>query len=148
MTLLSIPRPSVYGSQNNKSDYSDFLKRFAHSVDSYAESCKNYPLVNIIEEPKQFRIIIAAPGYDKKDFSISTEKDQLIIEAYPANNNNENLNFLVREHEVCSFKRSFTMGKSVDSSKIDANYNQGVLTLTLAKREEAIEKPPRTISVS
>ena len=148
MTLLSISRPSALSSQTNKNDYGDFLKRFARSVDSYADSCKDYPSVNIIEEAKHFKIHIAAPGYEKKDFSISVEKELLTIEANPAKNENENTNYLVKEYDACAFKRTFTMGKSVDSSKVDAVYNQGILSLTIAKKEEAIEKPPRSISVS
>ena len=50
MTLLNISRPSALKTSQNRGEYGDFAKRFAHAIDRYAADCKNIPAVNIIEE--------------------------------------------------------------------------------------------------
>jgi HSP20 family protein len=148
MTLVSISRPRALSSVNNRNEYGKFLHGFANAVDKYARDCHDTPAVNIIEEPKQFRIQLAAPGFSKKDFSINVEKDQLMISAESEFDSNQEVSYILNEFSKCGFKRSFTMGKSIDTSRIEANYLEGILTVTLLKKEDAIEKPPRTISIS
>jgi HSP20 family protein len=148
MTLLSIARPSALSSVNNRREYSEVLNGFANAFDRYARDSRDIPPVNIIEEPKQFRIQLVAPGFSKNDFKINVEKDQLIISGEPTGETTNEVNYLLNEFSKTQFKRVFTMGKYVDSSKIDASYSNGILNVTLSKKEEAIDKPPRTIAVS
>ncbi|MDX9846187.1 MAG: Hsp20/alpha crystallin family protein [Tenuifilaceae bacterium] len=147
MTLLSISRPRAMSSAANRNEYGDFINGFARAVNRYAEDCKRVSQVNILEEAKRYQIQMAVPGYNKSDFAINIEKDILTISANVSENNNE-INYLLSEFDKCPFERSFTLGKSVDTSKIEATYRDGILTITLQKREEAIEKPARVISVS
>ena len=57
-------------------------------------------------------------------------------------------NYTRREFGYASFKRSFTLPDSVDDSKIKASYNDGILGIHLPKKEEARQKPTRTIKIS
>ncbi|HNS29116.1 MAG: Hsp20/alpha crystallin family protein [Tenuifilaceae bacterium] len=148
MTLL-IPKRSVAANPYTGSDeYRDFVNSFSRAFNRYAEECANTPAVNIYEEPKQFRIELAAPGYTKKDFSINVEKDVLTISANPEVKSEDGTKAIRCEFGVGEFQRSFNIGKAIDSTKIGASSKDGILTITLPKREEAIEKPPRSISVN
>jgi HSP20 family protein len=148
MTLLSITRPRALSSVNNRRDYNQFNNGFANAYNMQARDSYDLPAVNIIEEAKQFRIQLVAPGFSKSDFSINVEKEQLIISGEPTNELADGVTYLLNEFSKAPFKRVFTMGKSVDSSKIEASFDNGILNVTLSKKEEAIEKPPRTIAVS
>ena len=147
MTLLSISRPRALSPMANRNEYGDFIKGFARMANRYADDCQRVPSVNIVEEPKNYLIQMAVPGYSKDDFSLNIAKDTLTISATIKEKEKEE-NYLVNEFYRCSFERSFTLGKSVDTTKIEAIYREGILTVRLNKREESIEKPPRSISVS
>jgi HSP20 family protein len=66
---------------------------------------------------------------DKNILTVSAEKK--------SENSAETKKYSKREYSYNSFVRSFTLPDSVDHSKIEADYTDGILTLTVAKREEA-----------
>ncbi len=95
------------------------------------------PAVNIAENENEFHIELAAPGLKKEDFKINLDKNVLSVSADKKVENVEGTKFSKREYNYTSFTRSFTLPETVDHSKIDAEYIDGVLKLTVAKREEA-----------
>src|ERR1700722_10179110 len=95
------------------------------------------PAVNIAETENEFHIELAAPGLKKEDFKINLDKNVLSVSADKKAENVEGTKFSKREYNYTSFTRSFTLPETVDHSKIDAEYTDGVLKLTVAKREEA-----------
>jgi HSP20 family protein len=95
------------------------------------------PAVNIAENENEFHIELAAPGLKKEDFKINLDKNVLSVSADKKVENVEGTKFSKREYNYTSFTRSFTLPETVDHSKIDAEYTDGVLKLTVAKREEA-----------
>jgi len=96
------------------------------------------PAVNIAETETEFHIELAAPGLKKDDFKISLDKNVLSVSTEKkAENVEEGKKFSKREYNYTSFTRSFTLPETVDHSKIDAEYADGILKLTVAKREEA-----------
>ena len=109
------------------------------------------PSVNIIEKDDAFVIDLAAPGLDKKDFQIKVDKDQLnikVVQTAEADASTENEPvFRRREFNYSTFNRSFHLPKTVDASSIDATYINGVLSVTLNKKEEAKEKEPITVEI-
>jgi len=110
----------------------------------------NKPSVNIIENKDDYTIEVAAPGLKKEDFKIKVDKDQLIIQAHVEKEDEEASNkksYRRREFNFSSFKRSFHLSDKIDSDKISADYNAGILSLKIEKREEAKEKAPRTIEI-
>lgn len=107
------------------------------------------PSVNIIEGKNDFRIEVAAPGLEKKDFKINLENNVLTISSEKeVKNEQADDNYMRREFSYSSFQRSFALPNTVDAEKISANYKDGVLNLVIPKKEEAKEKPARTISIS
>ncbi len=95
------------------------------------------PAINIAETDADFQIELAAPGLKKEDFKISLEKNVLSISAEKKNeNNDESKKFSKREFNYASFTRSFNLPETIDQNKIDAAYTDGVLKLTITKKEE------------
>ena len=96
------------------------------------------PAVNIAENENEFHIELAVPGLKKEDFKINLDKDILTISAEKKTEDTAEIKkYSKREYSYSSFVRSFTLPDSVDYSKIEADYTDGILTLTVAKKEEA-----------
>jgi HSP20 family protein len=96
------------------------------------------PAVNIAETENEFHIELAAPGLKKEDFKISLDKNILNVSTERKTENvEEGKKFSKREYNYTSFTRSFTLPESIDQTKIDAEYTDGILKLNVAKREEA-----------
>ena len=122
----------------------DYLSNFFDS-----QTGISMPSVNIIEGKEDFRIEIAAPGLEKKDFKLDLNNNVLMISSEKEIKNEQNdEKYMRREFSYSSFQRSFALPNTVDAEKISASYKDGVLHLTIPKKEEAKEKPARTIKIA
>ncbi|WP_047245999.1 Hsp20/alpha crystallin family protein [Maribacter thermophilus] len=109
----------------------------------------NVPAVNIKEGEKEFEMELAVPGRSKDDFNIEIDDSLLSISSeVKSDKETKEDNYTRREFSYSSFKRSFTLPDSVDSDKIKATYEDGILKFTLPKKKEALPKPKRMISLS
>ena len=145
MTLVRFYDPEMLASRR----YNGFdLNNFFRTSNSMNEVNRNYPAVNIVEEPERYRIEVAAPGYSKDDFKLNIENEVLKISVEKEQNKVEGENFTRCEFYNGSFERSFVVGKTIDINKIDARYENGILTIALHKKEEAKPQQPRSISIS
>lgn len=109
------------------------------------------PAVNIKESKDEFQVELAAPGMSKKDFQIKVENNVLKISSQKEENHEEKTEdggYSKKEFSYRSFQRAFTLPNTVEADKIKASYNDGILSLSIPKKEEAKEKPARTIAVS
>ena len=108
------------------------------------------PAVNIKETDNEFKIEVAAPGMSKKDFKISLEDNLMTISSERKSEKEEEKDdFKRREFSYQSFQRSFTVDQNlVKGDEISAKYADGILHITLPKREEMKPKPPREIKIS
>ncbi|HOW24237.1 MAG TPA: Hsp20/alpha crystallin family protein [Bacteroidales bacterium] len=107
------------------------------------------PAVNILEAKEDFKLEIAAPGLTKKDYRIQVENNVLTISSEKEEKQEEkDSRFMRREFSYSSFTRSFTLPMTVAADQITASYNEGILTITIPKKEEAKEKPAREIKIS
>jgi HSP20 family protein len=107
------------------------------------------PAVNIVESKDDYRIEVAAPGLDKSDFKIDLENNLLTISAEKEDKQEEkNEQYVRREFNYSSFSRSFTLSDVMSADKITAQHKDGVLHVIIPKKEEAKEKPARTIKIS
>ncbi|MDB5009695.1 MAG: hspA [Mucilaginibacter sp.] len=96
------------------------------------------PAVNIAETTNEFQVELAVPGLEKEDFKINLDKNVLSVSAdKKIETVDENKKFSKREYSFNSFSRSFTLPESADYSKIEADYTNGILKLTITKKEEA-----------
>ncbi len=116
---------------------------------TFNEVRANIPAVNIKEDDASFSLELAAPGISKEDFKIDLDNDVLTISSEKKSENEEaNKGYTRKEFSYHSFKRSFTIPESVDPNAIGASYENGVLTVALPKKEEAVVKPNREIKIS
>ncbi|MAP81080.1 MAG: heat-shock protein [Aequorivita sp.] len=107
------------------------------------------PKVNIKENDDSYEVEMAVPGLKKSDFKIDIDNQLLSIATEVKQENEETEdNYTRREFGYSSFKRSFTLPETVDDEKIKASYNEGILNITLPKKEEAKRKPTRNIKIS
>lgn len=133
--------------------FNDFFQKdlFDCGGSNFSNSGTTLPAVNIKETNEAFEVEMAAPGMTKNDFRVELEGNYLTISSETNNQTEENEGdkYSRREFSYQSFQRSFTLPKNVvDPDKINAKYEEGVLRLSIPKREEAKQKPPRLIQIS
>ncbi len=145
MTLVRMNRP--VSQINRYRNYSDLM----NEMFTEERSCNQHfaiPPANITESKFDFRIEIAAPGFEKSDFKIDLDKRLLTISLDKLVDENTEEKFNLKEFNFNSFNRSFRISDKIDTEKINAVYKNGLMQITLPKREEAIEKPAREIKIS
>ncbi len=113
----------------------------------YSFENKQLPAVNIQEMDQAFLVELAAPGLKKEDLQVEVEKDVLSIASEAEGKTEETGRYTRKEYNFASFRRTFSIPESVDSKKIDALYSEGVLTVTLPKREEAVQEAKKSIRI-
>lgn len=94
--------------------------------------------VNIRETDASYELHVIAPGLKKEDFRLSVEKNMLTISIEHQEDTKEQTNdgkWLRTEHKMRSFKRNFTMNEKVETSGITAKYADGILLVSLPKKE-------------
>lgn len=105
--------------------------------------------VNIKESENGYQMSVVAPGLNKEDINVNLDKNILTIsfESKKEETTEENGKVLRSEYKFKSFKRSFTLNDKIDTSKIAANYVDGILNVTLPKKEVA-EPESQIIKIS
>lgn len=122
----------------------DFLSTFFSDGADYS-----VPAVNIKEHENNFEIELAAPGLNKDDFSINLEKKVLTISTEnKVDKEEKNENFMRKEFGFKSFSRSFSIPDTVNTDKIKASHNNGILHIELPKMDEAKVKQSKSIKIS
>ncbi len=104
------------------------------------------PLVDIYEDEHDITLKMEVPGIDQEDLDIRVENNTLTVRGerkFEKDEKEENFHRIERRYG--SFLRSFTLPTTVDTGNINADYDNGVLKIRLAKREEA---KPKQIKVN
>ena len=124
----------------------DFVKNLDENLSVWNGS---QPAVNVKEDADGFALALAAPGYGKEDIEIKIEDNVLTISSEKKDEatEKEGEKFTRKEFKYAAFKRTFTLPDTVDSTKIAANYENGILNLSIPKKEEAKPLPARTIAI-
>lgn len=128
----------------------DWNNLFEWSNSNFKSHQSTLPSVNIQENADNFVVEMAAPGMKKEDFHVELHNNVLTIKSQMKDEKNvENNNYTRREFSYQTFQRSFNLNNNVvDYSSIDAKYQDGILRLIIAKKEEAKQKPARVIKIS
>jgi HSP20 family protein len=113
------------------------------------KSDRSMPAVNIVDEKDEYRIEVAAPGLKKEDFKVNMEGNVLTIHSEKEVKNEEkDEKYARKEFSYSSFQRSFTLPEGTDTENINASYVDGILTIHIAKKEEAKKKEPKQIAIA
>lgn len=117
--------------------------------DSYAgagqdESLTNStfaPAVDVYEDEHKVTLKIEVPGIDEKDIDVRVENNTLTVHGERKIEKEEKEeNYRRVESQYGSFTRTFTLPQTVDTEKVSANYDKGILKITLPKKAEAKPK--------
>lgn len=121
--------------------WNDFDALLGNLFDSDSTGHNRSIVVDIRETGDSYLIEAELPGFSEKDIDVKVEDRVLSISASIEKKDEQ---FLVRERRSETFSRSFSLPEDVDVDRIDGNYRNGVLTLSLAKKPET---KPRNIKV-
>jgi HSP20 family molecular chaperone IbpA len=102
------------------------------------------PRVDVLEDDAGITLLADLPGVPKDQLELKVEGDALVIEGVMAPFTAETLEPVYAEVRLPRYRRSFTLSRELDTSRIDANLKDGVLTLRIPKQAHA---QPRRISV-
>ena len=104
------------------------------------------PNIDVAETDQEIKIIAELPGLGKDDFQLEIHERNLVLKGEKHDAKDEDLeNFTYRERRFGSFHRQVSLPVTADLEKIDAHYENGVLTITIPKKEES---RPRQIPVN
>lgn len=106
------------------------------------------PAVNITEHEKEYQVALAAPGLKKDDFKIDMDGNMVTIRSEKEESKEDkDKRYTRKEYSYSSFSRSFTLPEDVNRDKIEARYEDGVLTLLLPRKEEAKKPAGKQIAI-
>ena len=155
--LVSVPKNGNLANTNSNVNFStlshwldDIFNRDLPSVlTSNFNTGITLPQVNIKETADAFIVEMAVPGLKKSDFHIDLDNQVLSISTETKEENEQKEeNYTRREFGYASFKRTFNLPESVNNENINARYEEGILSIFLPKKEEAKQKPVRSIKIS
>lgn len=111
------------------------------SIATSSSAKPNCPRVDIRELDNNYELIAELPGINKKNIAVTVENSILTIEAANTPASTEQNKYLRKERQLGKFSRSFKLGENIEQSAIAANFQDGLLILTIPKVEEAVVKP-------
>lgn len=116
------------------------LSNFMNQEHETERKCRWMPATNISETDQAYQLELAAPGFGKEDFKIGLEKDILTVssvmeEKDEKKDEKSDRNCRMREFGHGNFSRSFSIPEAVDRDAIKAEYENGILKITLPKKE-------------
>jgi len=102
------------------------------------------PAVDVFEDESGITLLADMPGVPKERLDVKVEADTLSIEGQVVAQTPEGLEPVYAEVRVPRYRRTFTLSRELDTSKVDANLKDGVLTLRIPKQAHA---QPRRVEV-
>ncbi len=98
------------------------------------------PPVDVAEDSERIHVKVEVPGMEEKDLRVNYEDGLLTVSGERQFENRDDRNYHRIERAYGSFVRTFSLPRSVDASKIMANYRNGVLEIEIPKKEESKPK--------
>lgn len=102
--------------------------------------------VNIVENDTEFIAYVHAVTFPKENIRLVVAGDMLYISGTRTPADDPNPNFILQEYPIKSFERAFELSETVDTSRISARHQDGVLIITAPKTQEA-QRPEREIDI-
>tara|TARA_B000000475_G_C15908335_1_gene411500 strand:- start:87 stop:494 length:408 start_codon:yes stop_codon:yes gene_type:complete len=122
--------------------FEDFINNFFGS-----NIYNDIPPYNIIETDKEFLIEFSVPGFNKKDFSIEVEENNLKVSKLSTENDKLENKFYKRQFNYSQFEKNFTIPEEVNIDKINSIYENGILKIFLPKIKEFKQSKIKSIQV-
>ena len=117
------------------------------NFEMFRQSGWNAPAVDIAENDKTFEITAELPGIDVKNVEVTLRNGNIVIKGEKQDEKEEkSADYYLQERRFGSFERSFAVPETVDASKVDATFKNGVLKVTLPKTAAA-QKPAKKVEI-
>ena len=154
MNLIRFRNPHYSVNQGLVDDlFNNLFKNDYH--ENYVKNCGCQPATNVLETEKDFQIELLLPGFPKEDVQMNYHKNVLTIKVDKKEEEKENkeekkeeFKYAHREFGSFNFEKQFKVPNSVDAENINAKFDNGILRITLPKKEEAVEKAPVDIKIA
>jgi HSP20 family protein len=130
--------------------FDDFFKPWNEWFDNggFSGRAVKVPAVNITEQKDEYLVSLAAPGLKKDDFKIDVDGNMLTISSEKEEKREEKeARYTRKEYSYSSFSRSFTLPEEINKEKIEAKYEDGVLKISMPRKEEAKKLSAKHIAV-
>jgi len=102
------------------------------------------PAIDVVDEEKAYRVTAELPGLADKDIEVTKDGDLLTIKGEKKEERAEKeKGYFLSERHFGSVERSLRLPEGIDDSKIEAKFENGVLTIVLPKTPEAVSKPKK-----
>ena len=148
MTLIRFRNPENVNPESNN-HFRTFNSLLDEMFGGFTPETKNTRvLANVIESDDQYAIKIAAPGFEKSEISIDIDNENLRIAGKHETKKEEGINYKSIEFNFNEFEKTYELPENADYDKISAEYTNGILNVSIPKKEEAQKKSPRQISVA
>lgn len=138
MIAVSV-KPLAPGRTVNLNSLDGFLNDLFRPVNPVNSAQPTPPAANVLKSEKDIQLEVAAPGYQKNDFSIHLDENRLTISANPAKKEDGAGKFLRRGFEVSAFERVFRLPDTIDPAAISAAYENGILLVKLPFKSDLVK---------
>ncbi len=119
----------------------DFDRFFNDVFGTWGVRNNKIPSVDVYEDEKAFYVEAELAGYDMKDVEVNVEKHVLRISSHKKATEDKGKKYLIRERSFVEFDRAFSLPEGINEEAIDAEFRDGVLTITLPKMP--VEQPKK-----
>lgn len=127
--------------------FSSLIDRFFNDTMTRSGGSSFQPRVDIVENEKAFELHVAVPGMNKEDFQIEMNENFLTVSGERKfTNEKKDASWHSIETQYGNFSRSFSLPENVDTARITAKYNNGILEVLIPKDEKKALK--QTIKVN
>lgn len=141
MALGLIPRRRTSDIAPPWREMEDFVNRFMGEVPLAERTLGWTPSVDISESDGKIMFKAELPGLDPKDIDVEVTGDLLVLRGEKSQDEErKGERYYCQERYAGSFQRSFRLPTPVESDKVDAQFNNGVLTIEIPKSEESKQK--------
>ncbi|HKJ78670.1 MAG TPA: Hsp20/alpha crystallin family protein [Prolixibacteraceae bacterium] len=152
MNLVRFRNPHYHVNKNLVDDlFTNYFKNDYH--EDYAKNCGCQPAANVLETEKDFQVELLLPGFPKEDVQMNYHNNLLTVKMDKKveeenEEKKEEFKYGQREFGPYNFEKQFKVPNSVDAENIKAKFDNGILRITLPKKEEALEKDPIDIQIA
>lgn len=137
---LPLYRPGMVEDQFGRmveSMFGDLLAPYAQGTPSWSEEGVSSPRLDVKETDKTFEVLAEMPGVKKEDLKVAIDRNRITIEGEcrTANERREGENVVYSERSARKYLRSFTLPTEVDDAAAQAKLDNGILSLSLPKKQ-------------
>ena len=123
-----------------REDFDNVMRGFLRGFSGPASNRGVFPLADVKEDEDKYTVTLEVPGLDKKDLKIKVKENSLLVEGEKKEETREEKESYLRvERSYGNFRRAFNFESGLNAEKVNADFKNGILTITLPKTEK--EKP-------